>query len=97
MLDYTPSVPPLPPLKYGSDGQERPSASMGAAAQAEVDEVGVGGGMCVTLWHLLWWSKALNIGGMQRKRRDGKGVLRWLKRMLFKVVASVLDLEGSQA
>lgn len=66
------------------------------AAQAEVD--GVGGWVgCVTLWHLLWWSKALNIGGARGKRRDGKGVLRRPIRVFLKAVAAVLDFEASQA
>lgn len=61
MLDYTPSVAPLPPLKYGSDDRKRPAASMGAAAHGEVDESrerGWGGdgeaeGFHVSLWAIL--------------------------------------------
>lgn len=77
MLDYTPSVPPLPPLKYGSDDRKRPAASMGAAAHGEVDEsrgkgwgVAEGGGVsCVTLSHP--WRLRVQRVSQEMWRMDG--------------------------
>lgn len=49
--------------------QERPAASMGAAAQGEMDGRGeVGGGLCVTLWHP-WRSQAQRRGAQGERER----------------------------
>lgn len=57
MLDYTPSVPPLPPLKYGSDGRKGQQPVWGQQLMGRWmrGEKGVGGGRggCVSLWAIL--------------------------------------------
>lgn len=54
MLDYTPSVPPLPPLKYGSDGRKGQQPVWGRQLRGRWmgGERGWGGG-CVSLWAIL--------------------------------------------
>lgn len=67
MLDYTPSVPPLPPLKYGSDGRKGQSQYGGGSSGRDGWE---GGGLCVTLNHP-WHSQA------QRRENEGEGGWWW--------------------
>lgn len=83
MLDYTPSVPPLPPLKYGSDGRKGQQPVWGGSSGGGGWEVRGGGShseLCLTF-------TGPKTGGKQRERERVMGGLSAVNGVFHKAVA----------
>lgn len=80
-----PSVPPLLPLKYGSDGEERPASQYGGSSSRGRREKGLG---------RRWWACVSLCGILDVHRPKDRGVHREKKREREKMVGGLRAANG---
>lgn len=101
MLDYTPSVPPLPPLKYGSDGRKGQQPVWGRQLRGRWmggggggERLSAGGRLCVTPSHP-WRSQTQRQGVERASGRWWRG-FKAVNGEYFKAVALYSCLDWQQ-